>query len=88
MSRRTIIQRHHIRYEDHPLGEETVEVTMGEHRIISRMQMMSRFSPGFMRSLLELMPGMWNRLLVIGETKPKKWPGRLLRDSGHVRKVK
>lgn len=82
--RKLVVQRHHVRYEDHPQGELVVDVKKGEHTILSRIQNMSQPSPGFCRALLELLPSIWDRMLVPGEKPGNDHPRtRILVDSGH-----
>lgn len=48
-----MIQKHHIRYSDHPLGEWCEIVYKGEHRILTWIQWRKRFSKGFIVALEE-----------------------------------
>jgi|GEM_PF-5267632 len=50
-SRRTVIQEHHIRYQDNSLGEWKVIIYKGEHWILTRLQWRRKFSKGFMVAL-------------------------------------
>lgn len=47
MKNKRVIQRHHISYEP----EEVVDITKGEHFILTRMQWLKKPSQGFIKAL-------------------------------------
>jgi len=52
--RGAVIQRHHIRYADHPKGEWIVKVYKGEHWICTQLQRRTKHvSKGFITALRE-----------------------------------
>ena len=53
MSKKRVIQTHHITYEDKEKGipEETVRVYKGEHLMLTRLDWRKNFSKGFVKAL-------------------------------------